>query len=33
MRRSRDLLFNDDTLRLELLLTPLNRLGVSIETA
>ncbi|MCS6910500.1 MAG: putative zinc-binding metallopeptidase [Anaerolineales bacterium] len=31
MRRSRELLFNDDTLRLELLLTPLNRLDVSIE--
>jgi len=33
MRRSRALLFNDDTLRLELLLTPLNRLEVSIETS
>lgn len=31
MRRSRELLFNEDTLRLELLLTPLNRLDVSIE--
>jgi hypothetical protein len=31
MRRSRDLLFNDDTQRLELLLTPLNRLEVSID--
>ena len=31
MRRSRELLFNDDTLRLELLLTPLNRLDVSLE--
>lgn len=31
MRRSRELLFNDDTQRLELLLTPLNRLAVSIE--
>jgi len=31
MRRSRELLFNDDTQRLELLLTPLNRLDVSIE--
>lgn len=31
MRRSRELLFNDDTRRLELLLTPLNRLNVSIE--
>ncbi|MBP7691789.1 MAG: hypothetical protein KA764_07725 [Anaerolineales bacterium] len=33
MRRSRELLFNDDTLRLELLLTPLHRLDVSIEQA
>ena len=31
MRRSRDLLFNTDTRKLELLLTPLNRLGLSIE--
>ena len=33
MRRSRELLFNDATQRLELLLTPLNRLDVSIETS
>jgi hypothetical protein len=31
MRRSRELLFNADTQKLELLLTPLNRLGLSIE--
>lgn len=31
MRRSRELLFNDDTQRLELLLTPLSQLDVSIE--
>jgi hypothetical protein len=31
MRRSRELLFNADTQKLELLLTPLNRLEVSIE--
>ncbi len=31
MRLSRDLLFNSDTLKLELLLTPLNRLGLTIE--
>jgi hypothetical protein len=31
MRRSRDLLFNTDTQMLEWLLTPLNRLGLSIE--
>jgi hypothetical protein len=31
MRRSRDLLFNIDTQKYELLLTPLNRLDVSIE--
>jgi hypothetical protein len=31
MRRSRQLLFNANTQRLELLLTPLNRLDVSIE--
>lgn len=31
MRRSRERLFNDDTLRLELLLTPLCRLDASIE--
>jgi hypothetical protein len=31
MRRSRDLLFNTDTQKLELLLTPLKRLGLSIE--
>jgi len=31
MRRSRDLLFNTDTQKLELLLTPLNRLGLCIE--
>jgi hypothetical protein len=31
MRPSRDLLFNADTLKLELLLTPLNRLGLKIE--
>jgi hypothetical protein len=31
MRRSRELLFNQDTQRLELLLTPLNRLDVTIE--
>src|SRR3989304_9289130 len=34
MRRSRQLLFRDEaTLRLELLTTPLNRLGLSIEGA
>lgn len=32
MRRSRELLFNTETLKLEMLLTPLNRLGLSIET-
>jgi hypothetical protein len=32
MRRSRDLLFNTDTQKLELLLTPLNRLGLTIES-
>ena len=31
MRRSRDLLFNTDTQKLELLLTPLNKLGVTVE--
>src|SRR5690242_313270 len=31
MRRSRDLLFNTDTQKLELLLTPLNKLGVTLE--
>ncbi|MCC7361573.1 MAG: hypothetical protein IT317_18960 [Anaerolineales bacterium] len=31
MRRSRELLFNRDTQKLELLLTPLNRLGVTLE--
>ncbi len=31
MRRSRDLLFNPSTQKLELLLTPLNRLGLTIE--
>ena len=31
MRRSRELLFNLDTQKLELLLTPINRLDVSIE--
>jgi len=31
MRRSRDLLFNLDTQKLELLLTPLNRLGLRID--
>ena len=31
MRRSRELLFNPATRKLELLLTPLNRLGLSIE--
>jgi hypothetical protein len=31
MRRSRALLFSEETLRLELLMTPLNRLNVSIE--
>jgi hypothetical protein len=31
MRRSRELLFNADTRKLELLLTPLNRLGLTIE--
>lgn len=31
MRRSRQLLFSDETLRLELLLTPLNQLEVSID--
>jgi hypothetical protein len=31
MRPSRDLLFNSDTLKLELLLTPLNQLGLKIE--
>jgi hypothetical protein len=31
MRRSRDLLFNTDTQKLELLLTPLNQLGVTLE--
>ena len=31
MRRSRELLFNSDTQKLELLLTPLNRLGLQIE--
>ncbi len=31
MRRSRELLFNADTLKLELLLTPLNRLGLTLE--
>lgn len=31
MRRSRDLLFNTDTQKLELLRTPLNRLGLRIE--
>jgi hypothetical protein len=31
MRRSRELLFNKDTQKLELLLTPLNRLGLTIE--
>ncbi len=33
MRRSRELLFNADTQKYELLLTPLNRLDVSIETS
>jgi hypothetical protein len=32
MRRSRDLLFNTETQKLELLLTPLNRLGLSLES-
>jgi len=31
MRRSRELLFNIDTQKLELLLTPLNRLGLQFE--
>ena len=31
MRRSREMLFNVDTQKLELLLTPLNRLGLSLE--
>ena len=31
MRRSRDLLFNPSTQKLELLLTPLNRLGLTID--
>jgi len=31
MRRSRELLFNADTQKLELLLTPLNRLGLTME--
>jgi hypothetical protein len=31
MRRSRELLFNPDTQKLELLLTPLNQLGLTIE--
>ncbi len=33
MRRSRELLFNSDTQKLELLLTPLNRLGLTIEAS
>ena len=31
MRRTRDLLFNTDTQKLELLLTPLNKLGLTLE--
>ena len=31
MRRSRELLFNTETQKLELLLTPLNRLGLRLE--
>ena len=33
MRRSRDLLFNTDTRKLELLTTPLNRLGLTLEAS
>jgi hypothetical protein len=33
MRRSRDLLFNTNTRKLELLTTPLNRLGLTIENS
>ena len=33
MRRSRELLFNADTQKLELLLAPLNRLGLTIEAS
>lgn len=33
MRRTRQLLYSEDTLRLELLTTPLNQLGLSIETS
>jgi len=33
MRRSRDLLFNTETRKLELLTTPLNRLGLNIEAS